>query len=673
MVKILSGLVAAIVIAVAGFFGFQFYTQHRIASEVEAALEQVRAAGGKASHGKISFDLLSRTVKIADFTAQSAAQPPFSVKIGSFTASGVNQPDAARFSAETIEITNVEIGAAMAPQPAMNLAYKVPRITVKDYSGPASLPQLPATSSFAEIYRFAIGQFTAITATSVTAPGLSATINSGVTSPGGGEVAYTGFAMQGIKDGKIASTKIDAVVFTVNIQPPGGKPDKLTGNLANIAGYDLDTNALAAVFDPLKSNDDQYYRAYRQITAGPYVVTSEPGQNTSGQGVNQALNLRIDGITIDDVSLRPSRMQLQDLLAMIPPPGAAPPTPAQARAMIEQVAKMYEGIRIGNAEMRGVSVQTPEGPLKLSAMRFNLDGGKVSEFAFEGLDGRTPQGPLKVGRFAVKSLDIANLMRVTALFSNPAQPPPPDQALSMIPLIEGVELKSLVSPFKNTGKSVSIDVFSLDWGQFIGPIPSKLRLALKMAAPLDANDPAQMLVIAAGLDKAVIDLDLGAAWTEASRVFALEPVTLDLGGIAKASARLSLANVPRGVFTPNAIQAAVMAGQIEAGPIELTLRDTGGIDLFVAQQARIQNISRDAARHSLVDGIMSTGEQAATAGPGAVAAVDAIAHFVESPGQTLTLKLTPTSKIPVMQLMQMLKTDPMHALAQFRIEASTGL
>ena len=52
MVKILSGLVAAIVIAVGGFFGFQFYTQHRIASEVEAALEQIRAAGGKASQGK---------------------------------------------------------------------------------------------------------------------------------------------------------------------------------------------------------------------------------------------------------------------------------------------------------------------------------------------------------------------------------------------------------------------------------------------------------------------------------------------------------------------------------------------------------------------------------------------------------------------------------------------
>src|SRR4051812_36171392 len=134
MRKILIGLVAPIVIAVAGFFGFQFYMQQRVAGEVEAAFEQIRAAGGKASHGKVSFNLLSRTVRIADLVAQSAAQPPVSLKIGSFTASSVSQSDAARSSADSIEITDVEIGAAMGTQPVFSLVYKVPRITVKDYA-----------------------------------------------------------------------------------------------------------------------------------------------------------------------------------------------------------------------------------------------------------------------------------------------------------------------------------------------------------------------------------------------------------------------------------------------------------------------------------------------------------------------------------------------------------
>ena len=44
MKKILIGLVAAIAIAAGGFFGFQFYTQQRIAGEVDAAFEQIRAS-----------------------------------------------------------------------------------------------------------------------------------------------------------------------------------------------------------------------------------------------------------------------------------------------------------------------------------------------------------------------------------------------------------------------------------------------------------------------------------------------------------------------------------------------------------------------------------------------------------------------------------------------------
>ncbi|MBR1189845.1 hypothetical protein [Bradyrhizobium sp. AUGA SZCCT0160] len=659
MVKVLSGLVAAIVIAVGGFFGFQFYTQHRIASEVDAALEQVRAAGGKASRGKVSFDLLNRTVTIAEIAAQSAAQPPVSVKIGNLTASGVSQPDAARFSAETIEIADLDIGAAIGPQPPSNLSYKLPRITVKEYSGPASLQRPPASSALADIYRSVLEQFAGVAATSITAPSLTGTINSGVATPGGGEVAYTGLAMQDIKEGKVASAKIDGAVFTVNAQGAGGKPDKLTGNLANIAGYDIDSRAVAAMFDPQKASDDQYYRAYRQITTGPYVVSS-------GQG----LNMRIDGITIDDLGLRPSRMQVPDLLAMIPAPGAAPPTPAQARAMIEKVAKLYEGMRIGNAEMRGFSVETPQGPVKLSAMRLDLDNGKVNEFAIEGVDGRAPEGPVKLGRFALKSLDVANLLRLSAQFAG--SPPPPDKALDMIPLIGGAELRGLVAPFKNTGKQVSIEQFSLDWGQFVGPIPTKVRMTTRMTTPLDASDPILMALIAAGLDKAVIDNDVGAVWTEATKTFALEPVSLELGGLLKANAQLSLTNVPRGVFTLNPVQAAAMAEQIEAGPIELVLRDTGAIDIAVAQYARLQDVSREAARSAIVDMIRSAREPAA-AYPDVLAALDAVARFIETPRQTLNVKLTPRGKLPLQQLNQFMNTDPLLALSQFRIEASTGL
>ena len=109
MVKILMGLAAVVVIAVGGFFGYEFYAQHRITGEVEAAFAQIRAGGGKASHGKVSFDLKSRTLRIDDIATESATQPPVSVTIATVTAAGVSQPDAARFSADSIEATGLEV------------------------------------------------------------------------------------------------------------------------------------------------------------------------------------------------------------------------------------------------------------------------------------------------------------------------------------------------------------------------------------------------------------------------------------------------------------------------------------------------------------------------------------------------------------------------------------
>ncbi|HEX9472308.1 MAG TPA: hypothetical protein VF957_22510 [Bradyrhizobium sp.] len=660
MVKILMGLVAAIVIAVGGFFGFEFYVQHRVAGEVEAAFEQIRATGAKASHGKVSFDLSKRTVTVADIAGESAAQPPASFKIASVTASGVSQPDATRFSADSIEAADIEVAAGTAAPAGLQVTYKVPRITVKDYSGPAGMWRQPASSSVIDLYRAAIEQFAGVTASSITAPSLTGTMKFGTAPPDGGDVAYSGLAMQGIKDGKIATMKADGFVFTVNTQQ-AGKTAKLTGNLANLAAYDFDATAAATILDPQKASDDRYYRVYRQISAGPYTVTAEQG-----------LRIGIEGITMDDVGVRPSRLQLATLLAMLPPAGAAAPTPAQTRDMIAKMASLYEGVRIGNSEIRGLSMETPQGPFKLAAMRYNLENGKVGEFALEGLDSRTPKGPFRVERFALKSLDIANLLRMSASFSDPAQKPSPDQLLGLLLLLEGAEVKGVVAPYNDSNKLVKIDTIDLNWGQFVGPIPSRARLTAKMTVPVDATNPALTPLVQAGIDTAAIDFDLGAAWTEASSAFVLDPVTIELGSLLKASARVSLANVPRGVFSLNPAQATAMAAQIEAGPMELTVRDFGAVDVAVAQYARTQNVSREAARRAIIENI-ETSAKPATDSPDASAVTEALAHFIENPGGTLIIKLTPLGKVPALQLIQVMKTDPLIALAQFQVEVSTGL
>lgn len=661
MKKILLGLIAVVVIAIGGFFGFDLYTQRRITSGVEAAFEQIRAQGGTASHGRISFDLLKRTLTIGDIALETGTQPPFRLKAANVMAYGVDRTDTARFSADRLEAHDVEIGATVGDKQAFTLNYKAPLLTVKDFSGPQGVRQLPKSASLFDLYGFGLAYLAGISASSITAPGLTGTIKVPTLGPDstGGEYSYAGVVLNDIKDGKIASTKTDSVTFTFNSQA-AGKPVTMTGNLANVAASDIDIGAMAAIFDPGKSGDDRDHRVYRHISAGPYEVTS-----------TQGMKMRVDGMTIDDVGFTPSRMQLPALLAMIPPAGAAPPTSAQARELLDKLAGFYQGIRIGNIETHGLAVETPQGPLKLASMRLNLEGGKIGELAVEGLDARGPQGPFKVGRFALKALDISNFMRLSAQFA--AQKPSSEQALALLPLIEGIELKGVTAPYKTTGKPVNIDVFSLDWGQFVGSIPSKLRLVAKMAAPLDAADPRQQALVAAGIDKMAVDADLGAVWTEASRAFALEPVKLDMAGLLNASAKVALANVPREAFSASAAEAMGAAAQIEAGTIELTIHDLGVIDLAIAHYARTQNVGRDAARNAILDSIKAQGDANGGASSDATALVTAISQFIETPGQTLVIKLTPRAKAPALQLMQLLKTDPQSALAQFKIEASTGL
>jgi len=276
-------------------------------------------------------------------------------------------------------------------------------------------------------------------------------------------------------------------------------------------------------------------------------------------------------------------------------------------------------------------------------------------------------------RFALKSFSTTNLVRWAASLTMPGRAPSPDQIFGLFDVLSGAEIKGVTAPFKTTKKLVAVDTLSLDWGQLVGSIPSKAHLVAKFVTPTDPSDPKQLPLIAAGIDKLAIDLDLGAAWTESSNSFALTPATLDIGGIAKAQLRIALGNVPRELFSTDPAQLMGQAARIEADTLEFSLRDNGGVDLVVTQFARMQNVSRDAARGAIVEMIRAQGEKVAASNLDAKVAVDAIASFVATSDQTLTIKLTPLGKMPVLQLMDALNSDPIVALAQFRIEASTGL
>lgn len=658
MKRILIGLVAIAVLAAGGWFGFSAYVKHRVMAELDAAFEQMGAQGGKASHGKVEFDLSTRTLTIQDIAVEPGQQSQMQARIAGVKAIGVRQLDEGQFSADTVEVSGIEFAIDSAAGPSqLKAVYKVAQATIRDYSGSIRARALPASNAITELYRFGIEQFSGISASSIEVPSITATVLSkpGTAKPVSGEFGYAGFVMKNLRRGKVEATKADRVTFRVQAPQPG-KADELTGELSNLAMSDFDATAWLATFDPQKADDDSYHLAYGQISMGPLVVNSAGGRVT------------IDGIAIADVALQPSKFRMDAMFTALPQDSAAPPTPAQARELLEKVAGFYEGLHLGRVEIGKTSIETPQGTARVNAVRY-----REGEFAVEGVDTPSPQGQFRMERFALKSFSMPSLMRWASSLSNPGQPPSPDQVLGLFRVLEGLEVKGVVAPYKTTRQLVTIDTINLNWGQLVGSIPSKANLAVKMVAPTDSSNPAQRPLVMAGLDKLVINLDLGAAWTESSGAFALTPADIELGDLAKMRARLALANVPRGLFTTDPMQAMDQVAQVETGAIELSLRDSGVVDLVVAQYARLQNVSRDAARRAIVEMIRAQGEKVAASNLDAKPAFDALADFVETSRQTLTIKLTPLGKVPVLQLIDVLNVEPIIALAQFRIEASTGL
>lgn len=443
MKRILIGLIALAVLAAGGWFGFNLYAQHRATAEVEAAFEQMRKQGGKASHGKVAFDLPTRTLTIEDIAIAPGKEPQAQIKISGIKGTGVRQIDETRFSADSIDITGIEVVLDQIGPAKLKISYKVPQLIMRDYAGPIRAGDAPVTGSLVDMYRYVLNQYTGVTASSLAAPTLTTSFDSGGNAAGSGEVTYSGLAIQNLKHGKIDAMKADRATIAIDVKQPG-KPDKLTGELSNIIVNDFDATAILAMLDPQAASDDGYRRIYRQVSAGTYVLKSAQG-----------MHVDIDGFVMEDIAVQPSKFRLADMFAALPRDRSAPPTPAQARELLEKLAGFYEGLRIGKFEVGKASVATSQGTARINAVRY-----QQGEFAVEGVDTPSPQGQFKMERFALKSFSMPNLMRWAASLATPGQAPSPDQMLGLFRVLEGAEIKGVVAPYKNTRQSVTIDTIN---------------------------------------------------------------------------------------------------------------------------------------------------------------------------------------------------------------------
>jgi hypothetical protein len=666
MRKVLAGFAVALIVGVGGYFGVVYWAQYVAAREVEAVLDGWRASLGSATHGRIEFDLWTRTLKVSDVVVQSRIAPHPKITLAQVTASGIGLTG----KATRVEIVDLETSDMLPGRPGVRMDQKASRVTLTGFSARPLAPRKVA--SMLDLTRLWLEQFSTVTAASIEIPSLTVTLT-----PTGGssrspalsaEYTYANLVLRGVRDGRVAEATTDGIVLRGGV---GAALSEFNGEIGKSSVLDADVGPLLAFLDASRPRADGTQRLYRQLSLGPYALRLGDGTSVS-----------MDGIVAEDIGLRPAKLSLDDIIFLTEVTSAPDPvkSPSQIIMLMDRLAGIYEGLHIGKLEVQGFSIDSMKrDAVKMASLRIDrLDNGRFGEFSIERLNATPAFGePVNLGRVALRGLDIANLMRVVSTLVGvaPGQPPGADQVSAMLALIEGFELRDLAVPDPKTRRVIRLEALNASWGQFVGGIPSQARFSIKLSVPIKAPDPEPFINMLVGAGMRALDagFDVGANWTEATQTVALEPATLEIGGVFALSLKASVRNVARGIFTADPLKAMESALQADAGSIELSLRDLGLVDLMAAEAARGRGEGPEAGRTFLLDNMTLNKQRLVNPSPDAERLFQAMEQFVRGRGETLTVRLTPKGRVGVLQFLDALKIDPATAmLANFNVEAATA-
>jgi hypothetical protein len=673
MRKVIVSLVVVLVVGAGGYFGVDYWAQNAVAREVDAMLDGWRASVGSATRGRIELDLWARTVRITDVVVQPRSEPHPKITVGLVVASGFDLSG----KPARIELIDVAMSDVRPGRPRTVVQQTAPSVTLTEFSARPVAPRKVVTAL--DGARLWLEQFRAITAARIEIPSLTVTMtadNVGRTSaPSFSQYTYANLVLREVGDGKVAEATTDGISLSGNVGPPFFV---LKGEIGKSSVLDADVAPLLAFLDSSRSaKTEGYQRVYRQVSMGPYTLQM-------GVDPRTGMSMRVDGIVAQDVGLHPGKLSLDDLMFLSEitgsagPPGTLPVQPGQLTMLVDKMAGLYEGVSLGRLQMQGLSVTGPRERVKLAALRIErMENGRLGELVFDGLDARPPVGdPVSFGRFAFKGLDLANLLRLlgTELTTPPGQSPSFDRIARMYTLLEGFEIKGIEVLDPSTRRKALIDASVTSGPSIAGLLPTNVRSAFKVSIPLSLSAPEPLnMLVAAGFNAVAAEADLGMRWDEAAQSLALEPASLEVAGIMAVSLKGSIGKVTRDLFSTDVMKAMEVAVATDIGPIELTLRDLGIVDILAAEVARSRGQGPEAGRSLLLENWTRNAERQTQLHPSARPFFDAVGRFLQGKGETLTVRLMPRGRVRVMALAEALRLTPDGALlAAFDIEASSA-
>lgn len=648
--KLVIGLGAVVLCIGAGIGGVE-YIQWRATSEVDAVFSALRTAGRQASHGEVTFDFMERNLVVREIKVRE--QDGSTVSVETLTIAEVSAPKDGRISAKEIKADGIQIEVA-ATNDRPRSTYHLPSATVEDYSGPDTL--LPRERGRYEALNLALRQMALTRAAKISIPRIDVRIAPLRATEATSAIGYRKIEIEGIADGRIASLSFKDMGFTFTA--PADNPDLAAkGSLRGFRATDIDTAPVLAATRP--SPPAGVKTVYGRVIATGYTLTHGDGTL-----------MEIGEASAEAMGFEPSTGFLQGIesFTTLGEKGGNL-TADESRRLMETTADLVKAFAFTEFRMKDVLNVDDTGSYRFGTITASdLKQGRLARLAIENASGPSEgAAPFSLESFTIKGLSPLPILSAAARGAAPEGQSDIDNILSVLRSIEGIEVKGLVSAAPDSS-ILRLDALALDWGAFIGVVPTRLALRMDgLTLPLAAADQAGLAPFGSlGLDKVTLGTDMALAYDPATRTIALAPGSVSMAQAFSADVGFSLGQVAPAAFE-DPIAALAAARQITVGALNLKLVDHGLVDLMLKIRAELDNTTPEAVRAELSDLLTKAGAELAPLYPEAPALADTLSRFVSKPG-TLEIRLQPLSDL---KLMDAIAEDPATLLGDFRITATT--
>lgn len=458
-------------------------------------------------------------------------------------------------------------------------------------------------------------------------------------------VTYNNYLVVGVDAGRIASVTVGPYF----VESPS--PDGLFRiSIASAQSSGIDLNAITHVFDDANFANgagDLEWQTLIGHSSYTGIVAEAPD-----------LQVRIRGITLDDLNLRQPNQPVGALIDMLLVGTDLPPI--EVEEMIgDRMLDFFTPYEIGHFAIEGLDIYSHDiarfhiGDFHID----NLSADGLGELGFGDVDLILEDiGALRIDSFAVGDIVMPphDVMRAAIRAAVGGEEPDP---LAFIPTVGYLDLAGF--EFGAPGQiPFAVDRAQLLFGGYVGPTPTGYRLEVQgFAAPLTLlDDEFSRLLMQLGYSEAKGDFTLDIAWNEQTETLALNDLYLALQGAGSIRANLSLVGITREMLENPEAMATLAPEQLRLGGAQLLVTDETVANRLFAWTAEGTNTPAEQYRDEFIRGlpfllsVMMDRDLAAQISP-------ALQQFLRTPG-TLSLTVAPAEPVPFAEIIDTLTRAP---------------